>query len=463
MQKLLTKWLLAFSLLVPLAAVQAADLPDFTDLIEENSGAVVKISTIARIGGRLGRRGTPPVPYGELPDIFRDFFEGYRGQQREARSMGSGFIISADGYLLTNHHVVDRADEITVRLNDHREFVAEVVGADKQSDLALLKIDASDLPTLQFGDSDNVKVGEWAVAIGSPFGLDYTASVGIISAIGRSIPSDSGTNYVPFLQSDVSINPGNSGGPLFNLEGEVIGVNSQIYTRSGGSIGLSFAVPSNLAQEVIAQLKSKGHVDRGWLGVYIQEINKELAQSLELGRPRGALIVQVEPDGPADKAGIEAGDVIVRFDGKPINESGDLPHVVGLTTPGKTAKTELIRKGKERTIKVKVGSLPSQDGGAAGATGGGGDKLGLRLKDLDQESARDSQLSGGVVVTEVYPDSAAAATGLRKGDVIVQLGYRVIRDLSDYRDVVKKLPAGSPIAIRFFRAGRPVFRTIEIQ
>ena len=461
MHKLLNRGWLFLVLWVPLLS-HASNLPDFTGLIEKNSPAVVKINTVAKVG--MVHR-IPNIPYGELPEIFRDLFEGYRGQQpreREAHSMGSGFIISEDGYILTNHHVVESADDIVVRLSDRREFDAEVIGADKRSDLALLKIVADDLPVVKFSKPDDLKVGEWVVAIGSPFGLDYSASVGIVSAIGRSIPTKSGDNYVPFIQSDVAINPGNSGGPLFNLDGEVVGINSQIYTRSGGSIGLSFAIPTGLALEVVEQLKDKGRVDRGWLGVYIQDIDKELAQSLELDRPQGALIVQVEPDGPADDAGIQAGDVILEFDNKAIEDSGDLPHVVGLIAPGKTVPVKLVRKGKLRTLKVEVGSLSGQHHASTGEVEKG-DRLGLGLRELDDKSARNWKLRGGVVVTDVFPDTAAERTGLRPGDVIVQLGYNAIDDLSDYRAIVDKLPSNSPVAIRFFRAGRPVFRTIEIR
>ena len=459
MRKLLVGWLLVTGLLVPLMGY-SGNLPDFTDLIEQNSPAVVKINTVAKVGGR---GAVPNIPYGEIPEIFRDFFEGHRGQQpREARTMGSGFIISEDGYILTNHHVIEKADDIAVRLSDRREFEAKVVGADKRSDLALLKIDAKALPVVKLAEPDNLKVGEWVVAIGSPFGLDYSASVGIISAIGRSIPTKSGDNYVPFIQSDVAINPGNSGGPLFNMSGEVVGINSQIYTRSGGSIGLSFAIPVGVALEVVEQLKAKGRVDRGWLGVYIQDVDKELAESLELDRPQGALIVQVEPDGPADKAGIRAGDVILSFDGKTIDESGDLPHAVGLMQPGDTGTAKLMRKGKMRTLKVKVGSLPGQPM-AKSDQGQQGDRLGLSLRELDDKSARNWRLRGGVVVKEVFPNTPAHRTGLRPGDVIVQLGYSDVETLDDYEGIVDALPEKSPVAIRFFRAGRPVFRTIEIR
>jgi len=271
--------------------------------------------------------------------------------------MGSGFVISNDGYILTNHHVVENADEIEVLFADRQEYTATVVGSDRRSDLALLKIKARNLPTLKFAAQDSLKVGAWVLAIGSPFGLDYSVTAGIVSAIGRSIPTQKGENYVPFIQTDVAINPGNSGGPLFNLEGQVVGINSQIYSRSGGSIGLSFAIPASVAVGVIEQLKDHGKVQRGWLGVAIQDVNKRLAESLQLGTPQGALINAVEPDSPADKGGIKPGDVIVRFDGQIIVDSGDLPHVVGMMAPGENAQVEIYREGKRKKLTMKVGSL----------------------------------------------------------------------------------------------------------
>jgi serine protease Do len=303
-------------------------LPDFTDIVEKNSPAVVKINTVQEPshGSSPGRGGLPPGydprQWDQLPELFRRLFEQHgKPPSRGARSLGSGFIISADGYVLTNNHVVDGADKIIVRLIDRREFEAEVIGTDERSDLALLKVEAEGLPTVEFGDSEELKVGEWVIAIGSPFGLDYSVAAGIVSARGRSLPTEKNENYVPFIQTDVAINPGNSGGPLFNLEGEVVGINSQIYTRSGGSIGLSFAIPASVAQDVVAQIKEKGSVSRGWLGVAIQDVDKNLADSFGLDKPMGALVSQLEPDGPADKAGLKVGDIIVRFDGKPIEDS----------------------------------------------------------------------------------------------------------------------------------------------
>jgi serine protease Do len=271
--------------------------------------------------------------------------------------MGSGFVISEDGYILTNHHVVDNAEEIQVQFADRSEYSATIVGSDRLSDLALLKIEAQDLPTLEFADPDSLKVGAWVLAIGSPFGLDYSVTAGIVSAIGRSIPSSESTNYVPFVQTDVAINPGNSGGPLFNLDGKVVGINSQIYSRSGGSIGLSFAIPVNVANNVVKQLKNNGKVQRGWLGVGIQDIDKKLAEALDLPGPQGALVTAVMPGSPAEKGDIAPGDVIVRFDAQSILDSDDLPHIVGLITPGKKVKVELFREGIRKYLSVEVGAL----------------------------------------------------------------------------------------------------------
>jgi serine protease Do len=453
---MISRVLFALIFVVSVLPSAFAELPDFTRLIEDNSAAVVKIKTVQKVTERRRQQ----VPQGDMPEIFRDFFGQRNRPRRESSAIGSGFIISSDGYVLTNNHVVGEASEIYVRLNDRREYKGTVVGVDPRSDLALLKIDEANLPSVKFGRPKDLKVGAWVVAIGSPFGLDYSASAGIVSAIGRSIPTARGEDYVPFIQSDVAINPGNSGGPLFNLNGEVVGINSQIYTRSGGSIGLSFAIPVSVAVEVVAQLKEKGHVDRGWLGVYIQNVDKTLAESLGLDKPSGALIAQVEPDSPSDKSGMEAGDVVIRFNGEPIIEASDLPHVVGLIAPGKTASALIIRKGKEQKIKVVVGARPGEGGDKA--SGNGGDVLGLAVDELDDELRNKWRLAGGVIIDKVYPDSAGADAGLQSGDVIVQLGYQTISGLGDYESILADLPSGTPIALRFFRRGRSVFRTIEV-
>ncbi|MDA9095469.1 DegQ family serine endoprotease [Porticoccaceae bacterium] len=439
-----------------------AQLPDFTRLVEDVSPAVVKINTISK--GR--KQQAQQIPQGQIPEAFRDFFEQRQKQQKQqnprpARSMGSGFVISDDGYILTNHHVVDNADEIQVLFADRQEYMATVVGTDRRSDLALLKIEASNLPSLEFATPDALKVGAWVLAIGSPFGLDYSVTAGIVSAIGRSLPTTKGENYVPFIQTDVSINPGNSGGPLFNLEGQVVGINSQIYSRSGGSIGLSFAIPSSVAVGVIEQLKDHGKVQRGWLGVAIQDVDKNLAESLQLGASQGALINAVEPESPADKGGIKPGDVIVRFNGQTIVDSGDLPHVVGIMTPGDSAKVIVYREGKRKTLTMKVGSLDA-DRDSVASSADGTDRLGLMVEALDDQERRALRLRGGVVVTQVSSDSAGAESMLQPGDIIVQLGYSRIDDVEEYVQVIAELPKNTPVAIRFYRQGRAIFRTIEI-
>ena len=458
---MLKKFILVTSFFFFVISPVQAQLPNFADLVEDVSPAVVKINTV--INGRKPQ-GQQNLK-GQLPEIFRELLEQRNRQQqppRDARSMGSGFVISEDGYILTNHHVVDQATEIQVLFADRREYTATIVGSDRRSDLALLKIDATDLPTLSFAEADELRAGDWVLAIGSPFGLDYSVTAGIVSAIGRSIPTEKGENYVPFIQTDVAINPGNSGGPLFNLDGEVVGINSQIYSRSGGSIGLSFSIPTSVALTVVDQLKKNGTVQRGWLGVVMQDVDKALAESLELGKPQGALINAVEPDGPADDAGIVPGDVIVRFNGQPIIDSGDLPHVVGAIAPSKKVKVEVYREGKRKTINVKVGAL-DKDGAKVADRSNGADRLGLAVEKLADQERQQLRLRGGIVVIEVSPESAAANAGLRGGDIIVQLGYSRIDDLDEYQQVIAELPKDTPIAIRFYRQGRAIFRTIQIE
>jgi len=439
---------------------QARSLPEFTELIEQRSPAVVKISTVAKARGRQ-----PGSSQQNVPEIFRQLLERRQRQQQprpDARSMGSGFLISDDGYLLTNNHVVDGADEITVNLLDHREFSAEVIGVDERSDLALLKIDASDLPYLEFGNSDDLKVGQWVLAIGAPFGLDYTASQGIISAIGRSIPTERNENYVPFIQTDVAINPGNSGGPLFSLDGKVVGINSQIFTRSGGSNGLSFAIPAAVATEVVRQLREKGRVDRGWLGVAIQDVDSDLARSLGMKKPVGALISQIDPKGPAAESGLQAGDVIIKFNGQDINTSGDLPHAVGRTEPGGEAEAILMRQGKLTTLTVTVGSLGGEEGAEVSAKSNLGDRLGVEVEEVSDRLKRAWNLDGGVIVKQVRAGSPAAKAGIRVGNVIAQLGFQQVKDLESFQAIVAELPVKELLPIRFYINGRPVFRSFSI-
>lgn len=330
------------SVLLSLAfPLEARDLPDFTVLVQKYSPAVVKIQIESGGAQRAVNPSWPPE------------------NQALQVGLGSGFIIESDGYILTNHHVINGADKITVRLSDRREFDAVLVGSDALSDLALLKVKADGLPTLHLDIDDDLKVGEWVLAIGSPFGLDYSVTQGIVSAIGRSLPSANNENYVPFIQTDVAINPGNSGGPLFDLDGNVVGINSQIFTQSGGSVGLSFAIPASVARSVVAQLKDHGSVSRGWLGVSIQEMDKDLATSFGLSKPEGALVAQVMPGGPADKGGILAGDIITSFNGKSILFSSDLPHQVGQVTPGASVRLVVVRNGRQAALELEVGELPS--------------------------------------------------------------------------------------------------------
>jgi serine protease Do len=453
----------ALLLLVVAANVNAAQLPDFTDIVKTHSPAVVKI--VVESDGSTA--GNIPPGMEEIPEYLRKFFE-HRGAppgQRQRMSMGSGFIISEDGYIVTNNHVVEGASGVTVRMNDRREFDAEVIGTDPRSDLALLRIDAKKLPVLKLGRPDELEVGEWVLAIGSPFGLDYSVSAGIVSAKGRSLPTERNENYVPFIQTDVAINPGNSGGPLFNLDGEVVGVNSQIFTRSGGSIGLSFAIPASVVINVVEQLKDSGEVTRGWLGVTIQDVDKNLADSFGLNRPHGALISQVAPEGPADKSGLLAGDVITRFDGAEILTSSDLPHVVGLIKPGSEVSVELVRNGVSKSIEVEVGGLDAQDSYAlardSGKAGYGG-RLGLVVEDASAESLERWGINGGVVVREVVPGSVGAEAGIAPGDVITLVGSTPVKSASVFEDVVEGLKAGSSVPLRLIRRGNPLFIGLKL-
>ena len=436
-----------------------ARLPDFTDLVEEASSAVVKINVSFKEQDRLGL----PSYRGQLPDIFRELLEQQRRSQQDRPqrySMGSGFVISKDGFILTNHHVVNSADEIRVTFADRQEYVASIVGTDRRSDLALLKIEAENLPVLGLADEDELRVGEWVLAIGSPFGLDYSVAAGIVSAIGRSIPTERNETYVPFIQTDVAINPGNSGGPLFDLEGRVVGINSQIYSRTGGSIGLSFAIPASVALNVVEQLKNNGRVDRGWLGVAIQDLNQQLAQALKLSKARGALISAVENGSPADEGGLMPGDVIIDFNGKAIIDSGDLPPAVGGVRPGESAPVKIYRDGSQKTLTVTVSALADSE--ETPSRQDGGDRLGLVVRDKNDGANQDPMQQAGAVISQVSPRSAAEKAGLLRGDIIVQLGRVRIRDTREYQRVVSNLPENVPIPLRFFRQGRAIFRTIQI-
>ncbi len=449
------------------AAAQARELPDFTQIVEQHGASVVNISTTQA----RPAQGQPRVPQLDENDPFYDFFRRFipRGPQGphdfESQSLGSGFIISPDGYILTNAHVVDQADEITVKLNDKREYKARVIGADRRTDVALIKIEASGLQAVTFGDAGKLRVGEWVLAIGSPFGFENTVTAGIVSAKGRSLPQE---NFVPFLQTDVAINPGNSGGPLFNLKGEVVGINSQIYSRTGGFMGLSFAIPIDVAMDVQSQLRTSGRVSRGRIGVVIQEVTKELADSFGLDRPRGALVNAVEKGGPAEKAGVETGDIIMRFNGKGVESSIDLPRIVAGTRPGTRATMQVWRKGSTRDLTVSVGEIPD-DRVAGVPTPRGPEKplasanrLGLVVSDLSADKRKDLGVKGGVVVDEVRGEPRG---DIRAGDVLVSLTAKgVTTELTSaeqFNALLAKLDKTTTITLQIRRGEFNVFATIK--
>jgi serine protease Do len=435
------------------SSLHAKDLPDFTDLVEKQGPAVVNVSTTQIIHNTQAFPGIPNLPEG---DPFYEFFRRFAPQQQaprdqETQSLGSGFIISDDGYILTNAHVVESADKITVRLTDKREYKAKVIGADKRTDVALLKIEASGLPKISQGDPNLLKVGEWVLAIGSPFGFDSSVTAGIVSAKGRSLPQE---NFVPFIQTDAAINPGNSGGPLFNMKGEVIGINSQIYSRSGGYMGLSFAIPIDVAMDVVKQLRSTGKVTRGRIGVSIQEVTRELADSFNLSKQGGALISDVEKGGPADKAGILASDVILKFDGKTVNTSNDLPRIVAGTRPGSKVSAQLWRKGEAREVMVTVGEIAddtrvaqhgNKNSGSAPTVTESSERLGLELSELTSEQKAELQVNGGLIVEEAK--GAAARAELRHDDVILAIGNIAIKSLAHFNELLKQIPKGRNVAL----------------
>ena len=448
---------------------QASHLPGFVDLVKETSSAVVNISTTQKV-----KSGMPELPEGfEMPEfpedspfgeLFKYFFEqeengdpGYH----DAKSLGSGFIISKDGYVMTNYHVIKDGDEIIVRLSDRRELKAEIIGVDPRSVVALLKIDATGLPVARIGKSSDLEVGEWVLAIGSPFGFDHSATAGIVSAKGRSLPRE---NYVPFIQTDVAINPGNSGGPLFNQEGEVVGVNSQIYSRTGGYMGLSFAIPIEVAMDVAEQLKTSGKVSRGWLGVLIQDVTLDLAESFGMRHPRGALVAKVLPESPALVAGVEVGDIIVEFNGKEVMNSSSLPPIVGSSKVGIKLPVVVIRNGKETTLYVNLGELPDDASVAHSTTHPGKNatnRLGFSAIDLTDKQKQELELDGGVLVNHMTTGSATQA-GVRKGDIILAIDNKPVQNATQFAKTVKGLPAGKSVALLVQRNGSPTFLAIKV-
>ena len=448
----------------------AKELPDFTELAEKQGATVVNISVTQNM------RSNTVSPFGpggdeQLQEFFRRFgipnMPGMPGQNGEAQpdyksqSLGSGFIISNDGYILTNAHVVSGADEVIVKLSDNREFKAKIIGTDKRTDVALVKIEASGLQKVTIGDLSKLKVGEWVAAIGSPFGLENTMTAGIVSAKGRALPQE---NFVPFIQTDVAINPGNSGGPLFNLNGEVVGINSQIYSRSGGSMGLSFAIPIDVAIDVSNQLKTSGKITRGWLGIAIQEITKELAESFGMKNTNGALVAGVEKNGPADKGGLEAGDVILKFDGKPITTSADLPRAVGATKPGKIVPVEVLRKGSAKTLNIGVGEMPSDPNEAAqsskSAPQAEANKIGLTLKELT--AAQKKKLNGKNGLLVIESTGAAAQAGIRRGDVILGLNNSETQSVEQFNKQINAVATGKTVAVLVQRGENTLYVPIKV-
>lgn len=442
----------------------ARDLPDFTKLVEDNAAAVVNISTIRHQSDRSSSR--PRSRNEELDEFFRRFFPPDQGGSQQPyqrpRSLGSGFVL-ADGYVLTNNHVVEGADEILVRFSDRRELAAELIGTDPRSDLAVLKVDADDLPGVTLGDSDKLKVGEWVLAIGSPFGFDYSVTAGIVSAKGRSLPTELNENYVPYLQTDVAINPGNSGGPLFNLDGEVIGINSQIYSNSGGFMGVSFAIPINVAMEVVNQLMETGKVSRGWLGVMIQDVDKDLAEALGLDRPRGALISRVLEGSPAESGGILEQDIITAINGNEIDFSSELPHFVGRIRAGSTASLAVIRNGKAMQIRLKIGEAPDRGepvvGGFNGDTGAS-PRLGLTVEPVAETVLERLSISGGVRVTDAT--GTALESGLRPGDIITKLDNQAVTSTESFFEIADDLEPGRSVAVLVIRGQSPLFLALRV-
>ncbi len=457
-----------FALAILAAGVRAAELPDFTELVEQQAATVVNISTTSsRPQNPQGPQGQPPGgPGSPEDDPFFDFFRKYGpgGPQpkEEARSLGSGFIISADGYIMTNAHVVEAGDDITVRLSDKREFTAKVIGSDKRSDVALIKIDATNLPKVTIGDPNRLKVGEWVLAIGSPFGFDSTVTAGIVSAKGRSLPQE---NFTPFIQTDVAINPGNSGGPLFNMKGEVVGINSQIYSCTGGFMGLSFSIPIDVAMDVSNQLRTVGKVTRGRIGVVIQEVTKELAESFGLAKPQGALVNSVEKGGPADKSGVEQSDIILKFDGKAVNSSNDLPRIVAATRPGSKVPAQVWRKGAMKELTVTVGELQEDKKGEKQSRkpAKAGDpiaKLGMTLSELTADQRKELGIAGGLLVEDAQGNAARA--GIRKGDVLLAINNQDIKTLEQLNQIVGGFDKSRSVALLIRRGDSSLYIPLRL-
>ncbi len=444
------------------AAAARFNLPDFSPLVQANANSVVNISSdqISESGESHRRFDLPELPE-DSP--FRDFLDKFRDElpeQHESRSLGSGFVISTDGYILTSAHVISGAERIVVRFADRRELDADVVGADERSDVALLKVAAGDLEPVSIGDADALQVGEWVLAIGSPFGFESSATAGIVSAKGRSLPNE---NYVPFIQTDVAINPGNSGGPLFNLDGEVIGINAQIYSRTGGFMGLSFAVPINMAMRVAGDLRETGRVRRGWLGVAIQEVTQDLAESFGMDRPSGALISEILPDSPAMDSELVRGDVIVSFNGEGIRRMSDLPPIVGRTVVGELAELEIVRKGQPLTVRVKIGELPPEEAmqlAMAVPQPPESRVLGMVVEDITEEQLTAANLDQGVIVADVESGPGHRA-GIRAGDIVTQFNSQPVESVEQLRGLIDAMPSDRSVPILIRRGDRSLFLALR--
>ena len=443
-----------------------APLPDFRKLVKQNEPAVVNISStqvparkaVVRIPGLPEQPGSDNNPYLEF---FKRFFQDRPELpgERQANSLGSGFILSPDGYILTNAHVAQDADKIIVRLSDQRERPAKLIGVDEMTDVALLKIEGDNLPAVKIGDSDALEVGEWVLAIGSPFGLEHTATQGIISAVGRNLPS--GT-YVPFIQSDVAVNPGSSGGPLFNLRGEVIGINSQIYSSTGGYMGLSFAIPIKLAMQVVEQIKSTGEVTRGWLGVLLQAVNNDLADAFNLDRPRGALVAQILPDSPAASAGFKQGDIILRYGGEPVEDSSQLPRMIGVTPVGKTVAMSILRNGEPLEIKATIARLEPAEEVVSTMDEFNDPLLQVTVADLSNEQRRALGAEDRGVLITTLDEGPAANAGLYPDDIILEVAYQPVKSANQFVDLIKELPKGKAVPVLVRRDNESLYLAVRV-
>lgn len=458
-------WLIGLSLLLIASLYSnqsiALEVPDFEQLVKDQGSAVVKISVTG-----VRQNADSDFEGQEIPEQLRRYFDNLprnpSPENRRSGGFGSGFIISQDGYIVTNAHVVDNAREITVALPDRREYAAELIGSDKRSDIALLKINGTDLPTLSLGDSSSVNVGEWVLAIGSPFGFEYTATQGIVSAVSRSLPDE---NYVPFIQTDAAVNPGNSGGPLFNAEGEVIGVNAQIYSRSGGYQGLSFAIPVDMVKSVVAQLRDTGTVSRGWLGVLIQGVDQQLAESFGLDRPSGALVSNVTSDSPAASAGVRRGDIILSFNGTEIDKSSSLPPLVGIIPVGDSVQMEVLRKGELVTLPVTIAKLEDNTATSVVTTStpeeSSGSRLGVVVAELN-DAQRQRFGDTGVVVQRVEADSVAANAGILEGDILVSFNQIEVKTVAQLSELVNSAPSGEPLAVLVQRDNSSLYSALTL-